>query len=81
MAVLFAHEFHLGDLQESIQPRVAAAALGLDRPAVRAGRSNGRLLAIAQQRQRTLPFQPLSGGLRLTAKGVGEWPLTNGGSA
>jgi hypothetical protein len=34
----------------------------------------GRLLTIAQQRQRTLRFQPLPGGLRLTAKGIGRWP-------
>jgi hypothetical protein len=34
----------------------------------------GRLLSVAQQRQRTLRFQPLPGGLRLTAKGLGQWP-------
>jgi hypothetical protein len=34
----------------------------------------GRLLTIAQQRQRTLRFQPLPGGLQLTAKGLGPWP-------
>ena len=34
----------------------------------------GQLLTIAQQRQRTLRFQPLPGGLQLTAKGLGQWP-------
>jgi hypothetical protein len=34
----------------------------------------GQLLTVAQQRQRTLRFQPLPGGLRLTAKGLGQWP-------